>query len=202
MTAWPLPPSDLTFLGLPLLPPPATTIPSTTWTIFVLQASGERQFRETYSSFYRCNICWIDSIVSPPPPPPHRVDLGFLCHKFSNFTTLEWWNGGAAEADLGFVCFAVLNPCVLSANRVDLGFFLYHNKFSILPPPPPQRAGIPLPANAVPILPLEDQNGDLLPLNAFITDFFRTSTKEVGGGGGPHLSLLALLSCIGNYSDW
>ena len=31
---------------------------------------------------------------------------------------------GAAEATgLGFVCFIVINPCVLSANRVDLGFF-------------------------------------------------------------------------------
>ena len=25
---------------------------------------------------------------------------------------------------LGFVCFVVINPCVLSANRVDLGFFV------------------------------------------------------------------------------
>mgnify|MGYP003571746643 CR=1 FL=1 len=44
---------------------------------------------------------------------------------------------GAAEATgLGFVCFVVINPCVLSANRVDLGFFLFH-KFPILLPPPP-----------------------------------------------------------------
>ena len=33
---------------------------------------------------------------------------------------------GAAEATgLGFVCFVVINSCVLSANRVDLGFFFY-----------------------------------------------------------------------------
>ena len=31
---------------------------------------------------------------------------------------------GAVEATgLGFVCFVVINPRVLSANRVDLGFF-------------------------------------------------------------------------------
>ena len=44
---------------------------------------------------------------------------------------------GAAEATgLGFVCFVVINPWVLSANRVDLGFFLFH-KFSNFTPPPP-----------------------------------------------------------------
>mgnify|MGYP003571761694 CR=1 FL=1 len=32
---------------------------------------------------------------------------------------------GAAEATgLGFVCFVAINPCVLLANRVDLGFFV------------------------------------------------------------------------------
>ena len=38
---------------------------------------------------------------------------------------VRWSEGcGAAEATgLGFVCFVVLNPRVLSANRVDLGFF-------------------------------------------------------------------------------
>ena len=35
---------------------------------------------------------------------------------------------GVSEATgLGFVCFVVLNPRMLSANRVDLGFFLFHN---------------------------------------------------------------------------
>ena len=43
---------------------------------------------------------------------------------------------GAAEATgPGFVCFVVINPCVLSANRVDFGFFLFH-KFSNFTPPP------------------------------------------------------------------
>ena len=58
---------------------------------------------------------------------------------------------GAAEAtDLGFVCFVVINPCVLSAYRVYFGIFcccfllLFHkspiiSKFpSFYPPPPPQ----------------------------------------------------------------
>ena len=44
---------------------------------------------------------------------------------------------GAAEATgLGFVCFVVTNPCVLSANKVDLGFFCF-KIFPILLPPPP-----------------------------------------------------------------
>ena len=34
---------------------------------------------------------------------------------------------GAAEVTgLGFVCFVVISLCVLSANRVDLIFFLFH----------------------------------------------------------------------------
>ena len=38
---------------------------------------------------------------------------------------------GAAEVTgLGFVCFVVINPCVLSANRAGLGY-LFH-KFSII----------------------------------------------------------------------
>ena len=44
---------------------------------------------------------------------------------------------GAAEATgLGFVCFIVVNPCVLSANRVGLGLFCFID-FPILLPPPP-----------------------------------------------------------------
>ena len=53
-----------------------------------------------------------------------------------SFISLHWSDGcGAAEATgLGFVCFVVINPCVLSANRVDLRF-LFH-KFSNFTPPP------------------------------------------------------------------
>ena len=46
---------------------------------------------------------------------------------------------GAAEATgLGFVCFVVLNPCVFSANRVDLGFFVLNIPIFH---PPPQESG-------------------------------------------------------------
>ena len=50
-----------------------------------------------------------DVIFNLPPPPPCTLGvMGF----------------GAAEAiGLGFVCFVVINPCVLSANRVDFGLF-------------------------------------------------------------------------------
>ena len=53
---------------------------------------------------------------------------------------------GAAEATgLGFVCFVVINPRVLSANKVDLGsffffffFFFFFINYPILPPHHPQ----------------------------------------------------------------
>ena len=48
--------------------------------------------------------------------------------------------GGAAEATgLGFVCFVVINTCVLSANRVDFGFFFFVSYIVQFTPPPPQR---------------------------------------------------------------
>ena len=37
---------------------------------------------------------------------------------------------------LNFVCFVVINPPVLSANRVDLGLFCFINFPFLLPPPP------------------------------------------------------------------
>ena len=45
--------------------------------------------------------------------------------------------GAAQSTGLGFVCFVVINPRVLSVNGVDFGIFLFH-KFSNLPHPPPQ----------------------------------------------------------------
>ena len=59
-------------------------------------------------------------------------------------TPCLWGIGcGATEATgLGFVCFVVINPCVLSANRVDLGFFLFHkfSNFTPLGPPTAQQS--------------------------------------------------------------
>ena len=44
---------------------------------------------------------------------------------------------GAVEATgLGFACFVVINPRVLSANRVDLDFILFHKLSNFTPPPP------------------------------------------------------------------
>ena len=43
--------------------------------------------------------------------------------------------GAAEPIGLGVVCFVVINPCVLSANRVDLGFFYFINSPILLPPP-------------------------------------------------------------------
>ena len=36
----------------------------------------------------------------------------------------EWWDA-VLQKHLGFVCFVVINPRVLSANRVDFGLFLF-----------------------------------------------------------------------------
>ena len=59
--------------------------------------------------------------------------------------------GGRSTADatggLGFVCFIVVNPRVLTANRFDLGFFLVHKcltPHTIFPhPPAPVTARVP-----------------------------------------------------------
>ena len=47
---------------------------------------------------------------------------------------------GAAEAtDLAFVCFVVINPRVLLANRVDFGLFFVSYIFQFTPPPQPNE---------------------------------------------------------------
>mgnify|MGYP003571710892 CR=1 FL=1 len=61
--------------------------------------------------FFCCSIC--------EPPPPRYAGMG--C-------------GAAKASDMGFVCFVVINPCVLSANKADFGLFCY--KFSNFTPPP------------------------------------------------------------------
>ena len=40
---------------------------------------------------------------------------------------------------MGSVCFVISNPCVLSANRVDLGCFCFRNFPILLPPPSPLK---------------------------------------------------------------
>ena len=67
---------------------------------------------------------------------------------------------GAAEATgLGFICFVVINPRVLSANIVDFGpFFLFH-KLSNLTPPPSRAQGRELPDFKAPI---SAQNADAI----------------------------------------
>ena len=45
---------------------------------------------------------------------------------------------------LGLCLFCSINPCVLSSNRVDLGFFfLFHKFFNFTPPPPPESSTFP-----------------------------------------------------------
>ena len=53
----------------------------------------------------------------------------------------------AEATGLGFVCFVVLNPRVLSANRVDFGFFLFQKLSNFTPPP----SSLPVPAVSIPM---------------------------------------------------
>ena len=56
---------------------------------------------------------------------------------------------------LGFICFVIINPCVLLANRVDFGlFFSKISKFPPppqIPPPPAEPVAIAIPSEASPI---------------------------------------------------
>ena len=36
---------------------------------------------------------------------------------------------------MDFVCFVFVNPCMLSANRVDFGLLLFHKCSNFTPPP-------------------------------------------------------------------
>ena len=65
-------------------------------------------------------------------PPP----TFFSCTMFSNFSPVFWKYPLLYSLPL-FVCFVVINLCVLSANAVDLGFFCFINFPILLTPPPP-----------------------------------------------------------------
>ena len=67
---------------------------------------------------------------------PHAGVMGCGAAEATGLGFVGVMGCGAAEATgLGFVCFVVINPCVLSANRVDFGLFCFIN-FPIYPPPP------------------------------------------------------------------
>ena len=67
-----------------------------------------------------------------------RLTLRLCVWGYRFYITPTLMECGPAEATgLGFVCFVVINPRVLSANRVYFGllFFLFHI-FFVSPPPP------------------------------------------------------------------
>ena len=82
-----------------------------------------------------------------------------------------------AATGLGFVCVFVFNPCVLSANRVDLGFFCFIN-FPILllslQPHPRGRCRRSLPFRRMMILPTP------LRLDCFFLLFLGFECEEAG----------------------
>ena len=83
------------------------------------------------------NLC----LASLPPITDFSSIFLFVWYISQFYSPLEWcrsdWTG------LGFVCFVVINPRVLSANRVDFGLFCFINFPILLPPPPPHNQGLP-----------------------------------------------------------
>ena len=66
------------------------------------------------------------------------ADFGLYCPVYPPHYAGVMGCGFKEATGLGFVCFVIINPCVLSANRVDLGFFV--SKFSNFTPPPPSTS--------------------------------------------------------------
>ena len=67
-----------------------------------------------------------------------------------SFALLPMGCGAAESTCLGFVCFVVINPRLLSTNRVDLGFFVSYI-FKFYSPPPPQVETDNLTSDAKPV---------------------------------------------------
>ena len=117
-------------------------------------------------------LVYVFSIFFPPPPQPFLVRdqcRQYYLLKFPSFTPLPPPQGFVCllfcsikfhftsdgmrcfrRTGLGFVCFVVINPCVL-ANGVDFGRFLFH-KFSNFTRPPSVPTslhhGAPRPSNS------------------------------------------------------
>ena len=92
--------------------------------------------------------------IFPPPPPTRELLLSILPDLRTgslqstidplsrceiNFVSNSYTTPpvGYSAADWPGLCFVVINPRVLSVNRVDLGFFLFHKFPSFDSPPPP-----------------------------------------------------------------
>ena len=60
-------------------------------------------------------------------PPPLFLKVFLLIFQFYSVTPIFMGCGTAEATGLGFVCFVVINACVLSANRVDFGLFCFKN---------------------------------------------------------------------------
>ena len=89
--------------------------------------------------FLECDTCVRGShnTVDTYPPGPREWLAWALSIPVWILCKLCWYNSCAAEVTgLGFFfCFVVINPRVLSANRVDLGFFCFINFLQFTPPP-------------------------------------------------------------------
>ena len=85
---------------------------------------------------------------------------------------------GSEATGLGFVCFVVINPCALSANRVDFGLFLF-NKFSNFTPPPQTTRSL---QGAISRISWAESGQTSTPRSGQ-TSVLDSSVDSVGGGG-------------------
>ena len=112
----------------------------------------------------------------------------FPPHNFFILSRLEWWDS-VLQKRLAWALFVfvVINPGVLLANRVDLGFFCFINFPILLPPPSPGLNWFTSSSAADKMAETWDRAWEEYAIRATLTEAFRAglgrARLEDGSGG-------------------
>ena len=115
---------------------------------------------------------------------PRFIDFGLFCFiNFSILRTLEWWD---AVLQPGFVCFVVINSCVLPASWFWVFCFIIFPSYT--PPPSRKLWSVQQPASMFQTCRSRSEPGTFARSSAASAKSPKWRYTGVGGGGGSWIS--------------